>query len=89
MDVMIPIGISIGLINVRLTKSAKQINNAPAKAESGIKARWFGPMINRKMCGITNPTNPMIPEKATVAPTIAVEQSKTTNFTFLVSTPIK
>ena len=82
-----PIGISAGLIKVRDIISAKTNKIAPASAEQISKALCLGPINKRIICGIINPTKPIIPDRATLTPTQSAINNISCLVIFLTSNP--
>jgi len=72
-----PIGISSGAITVRAAISAQSNKIAPSRAEAGMTRRLSPPTSIRATWGTISPTNPMMPEKATVTPVINAPTTKT------------
>lgn len=58
-------GISLA-VKVLERISTTIINHPPNAIDNGIVFLVFLPTSNLAMCGITNPTHPIVPEKATV-----------------------
>ena len=56
-------------MRVRAKASVMTSKHPPARTDAGTRMRWSGPMMIRMMCGTTNPTNPITPEKDTAAAT--------------------
>ena len=54
-------------------KSDKTSIKLPSNADPGIKYLWFGAINSLTKWGVTRPTNPIIPQKATLIPTIVDE----------------
>lgn len=70
---MTPIGISPA-ISALAKSSTINMNKAPISIDVGSKALKFGPTRNLVMCGMTRPTQPIIPQRATEEAVSSVEQ---------------
>ena len=75
-DVIAPTGIVIPFINTRDNISQINKNDAPNNDEPIIINLWSLPIIFLIICGITNPTKPMIPTRDT---TTAVNSDANSN----------
>ncbi len=49
---------------------------APISIEAGITLTLLPPIMSRDICGIINPTKPIIPENATIIPVISEDTIK-------------
>lgn len=52
--------------SVRAAMSASMMNIAPSRTAIGNSFQWLVPTSPRAMCGMINPTNPMIPHLHTM-----------------------
>lgn len=68
-DTMTPTLSSSGAMSVLEIRSATSMNSAPAAIEAGITNLLSPPMSILTMWGATSPTNPMMPQKLTMAAT--------------------
>ena len=71
-DVMIPRGISLAIAHLAIVSTISK-NSAPISIEAGKRALKFAPTIERAMCGTMSPTQPTIPQKATLEAVSKVE----------------
>ena len=62
-------------------------SNAPNAAEAGMRNLLSDPMNMRAMCGHTNPTNPIVPVKLTIAAVANDTMSRETMRILSESTP--
>jgi hypothetical protein len=87
MAVIIPTGSSVVPKIILAKVSAVTIIKAPPKREKRRRFLCLGPTTNRIMWGTINPTNPIIPQKATVTEVAKVESPKRRRRIRLTETP--
>ena len=71
-EVMMPRGISLAIAHLAIVSTISK-NSAPNSIETGSKTLKFAPTIERAMCGTMSPTQPTIPQKATLEAVSKVE----------------
>ncbi len=87
-EVMTPTGSSDGLIALRAIRSLRATITPPPTIDTGRRLRCLGPTINLMIWGTINPTNPIIPKKATVIEVEIVQRSKNKILIPLIFIPI-
>ena len=85
--VKMPIGISVARRFLD-TLSTTSRNAAPSSIVAGTRYRWSLPTILRARCGITSPTQPIMPLTDTLDAVTSVEQSTTISRSRLGCTPM-